>query len=82
MKTPTERAAQLWCLPQFEHRVMDVEFATAIANTIQEALKEQIEKNAVIATAYKCSYKECADWEEQCGPDIAKAIRTQGGEDG
>lgn len=34
---PEHRAAQLWCLPAFEKRVMDEEFCTAIANAIREA---------------------------------------------
>ena len=32
-----ERAAQLWCLPQFSNREMDVEFAEAIAQAIYKA---------------------------------------------
>lgn len=41
--TPEERAAQLWCKPEFEKRVMDVEFCQAIAQAIREAEAEATE---------------------------------------
>ena len=36
--TARERAAQIWCLPQFSKREMDVEFGEAIANAIEAAV--------------------------------------------
>ncbi len=40
MKTSTDRAAQLWLLPKFEKREVDVEFAKAIAHAIDEAIHD------------------------------------------
>ena len=40
MITPEERAAQLWALPQFRFRVMDVDFCHAIADAIRLAVAE------------------------------------------
>ena len=40
MKDPTEKAAQLWCLPQHAHKDMDVEFAQSIATALREARRE------------------------------------------
>ncbi len=37
--TPTERAAQIWCRPEFEKREMDAPFAHAIAEEIKKAVK-------------------------------------------
>lgn len=39
--TPVERAALLWTLPAFQHRVMDGEFAMAISHTIEAAVAEK-----------------------------------------
>ena len=34
IRTTTEIAAQLWCLPQHENKVMDVEFAKSIVEVL------------------------------------------------
>lgn len=78
MKTPIERAAQLWCLPQFKTRVMDVEFATAIAETINQALQEQIEIDAKKADWWEQQYLDVGNLSAAAGArDSAKNIRAQ-----
>jgi len=42
-----EQAAQLWCLPQHAHKVMDAEFAESIAQVLQAAEKKGKKKGMI-----------------------------------
>lgn len=44
-----ESVAQLWCLPQHEHKEMDVEFAMSIVGLLQQVRDETKEKAAKVA---------------------------------
>lgn len=50
MINPIEKAAQIWCLPQFADREMDAAFAEAIANAIQDGILAGLEMAAEIAS--------------------------------
>jgi hypothetical protein len=68
MKTAKERAAQLWCLPEFEKREMDVRFAEAIAAAIEEAVKEEREACVRLAEA------EDVDAEPRFDPEFSTVV--------
>lgn len=45
-----ERAAQIWCLPQFTEREMDAAFAEAIADAIRDGILAGLEMAEEITT--------------------------------
>ena len=51
-KTAVEITAQLWCLPQFEHKIMEPDFAMAIAKAMESyaSLKVAEQKRKDVAT--------------------------------
>ena len=48
----TDRAAQLWCLPQHAKKEMDADFATSIAQALRESAAEAFEEAAVQADGF------------------------------
>lgn len=75
-KESMEKAAQLWCLPQHGHKVMDVEFAKSIAL----ALDTEREACAKVAESLASDIHN----EDIDADGIASAIRsrTERGGDG
>ena len=39
----SDKAAQLWCLPQHAHKEMDVDFAMSIAQVLREVAEEAVD---------------------------------------
>lgn len=52
MINPIERAAQIWCLPQFANREMDAAFAEAIADAIRDGILAGLEDSAEFLEIY------------------------------
>ena len=86
-----EKAAQLWCLPEFETRTMDPPFAEAIAQALLDAMERQREVDEVIArNAYSCrcdvAYtsrnRHASDCDFVVCDDIADQIKAQAIEKG
>lgn len=71
--TPTERAAQIWCRPEFSGDEMDSVMCHAIAVAIHEAVLEERERCAKIAEKHE---EGCGrDPQEPCAGAIAVQIR-------
>lgn len=74
-------AAQLWCLPQHSHKVMDVEFAESIAQALADERRKVWEEAAKVAETLGVHpalnvWDGGPEWYKH-GKEIAAEIRTQ-----